>query len=251
MFGGRRHPMRWMRCPHTATPWRPGSHRRPPRPGGRRRRRDPAVRARRRRRRNPPGEPRLIAFNAYVNDVGNQVAIALVHPDVDSMEFHVKVIREHVEHAAWEFLGDTVSEHIYGAARVAWRTRNRAMPGRRLLASCGVEGKAEFAARQQPRIDEFEGVPPLDLLAGAPSPSPRTIGRTVSRTSSTSGALAPGHPLAGILGRSTPKRSRLQRYVGAYGLDRSLEIHDAPHDVLGGETSELIHSTMRDAICES
>jgi hypothetical protein len=60
-------------------------------------------------------EPRLIAFNAYVNDEGNEIAIVQVHPDVDSMEFHIKVIREHVEHAAWEFLGDAVSEHLYGA----------------------------------------------------------------------------------------------------------------------------------------
>ena len=26
----------------------------------------------------------------------------------------MKVIREHMEHAAWEFLGDVVSEHVYG-----------------------------------------------------------------------------------------------------------------------------------------
>ena len=31
----------------------------------------------------------------------------------------------------------------------------------------------------------------------------------------------------------------------------SLEIHDATHDMLGGEPSALIHSTMRDAICGS
>lgn len=60
-------------------------------------------------------EPRLIAFNAYVNDEGNEVAIVQVHPDVDSMEFHTKLIREHVEHAAWEFLGESVSTHVYGA----------------------------------------------------------------------------------------------------------------------------------------
>ena len=59
-------------------------------------------------------EPRLIAFNAYVNDEGNEVAVVQVHPDGDSMEFHMKVIREHMEHAAWEFLGGVVSEHIYG-----------------------------------------------------------------------------------------------------------------------------------------
>jgi hypothetical protein len=78
-------------------------------------------------------EPRLIAFNAYVNDEGNEVAIVQVHPDVDSMEFHMKVIREHVEHAAWEFLGDTVSEHIYGAVS------DSALETMRLQGSSGPE----------------------------------------------------------------------------------------------------------------
>ena len=59
-------------------------------------------------------EPRLIAFNAYVNEEGDEVAVVQVHPDGDSVEFHMKVIREHMEHAAWEFLGDVVSEHVYG-----------------------------------------------------------------------------------------------------------------------------------------
>jgi quinol monooxygenase YgiN len=59
-------------------------------------------------------EPRLIAFNAYVDDDGGEVSVVQVHPDVESMEFHMKLIREHVEHAAWEFLGDTVRTEIYG-----------------------------------------------------------------------------------------------------------------------------------------
>ena len=60
-------------------------------------------------------EPRLISFNAYLNDAGNEVSVVQVHPDVDSMEFHMKLIREHVERAAMDYLGDTVSTHIYGA----------------------------------------------------------------------------------------------------------------------------------------
>jgi hypothetical protein len=60
-------------------------------------------------------EPRLIAFNAYVNEDGTELGIVQVHPDVDSMEFHMKLIREHVEHAFAEFLGRTVGLQIYGA----------------------------------------------------------------------------------------------------------------------------------------
>jgi hypothetical protein len=60
------------------------------------------------------GEPRLIAFNAYLSEDGREVGIVQVHPDVDSMEFHMKLIREHVERAYVDYLGDTVSTHIYG-----------------------------------------------------------------------------------------------------------------------------------------
>ena len=59
-------------------------------------------------------EPRLIAFNAYVDEDGREVGIVQVHPDVDSMEFHMKLIREHVEQAFAEFLAGTVGMQIYG-----------------------------------------------------------------------------------------------------------------------------------------
>jgi hypothetical protein len=58
-------------------------------------------------------EPQLVAFNAYVDQDGRQVGIVQVHPDVASMEFHMKLIREHVEASA-EFLADTVGTQIYG-----------------------------------------------------------------------------------------------------------------------------------------
>jgi hypothetical protein len=60
-------------------------------------------------------EPRLIAFNAYVGEDGREVGIVQVHPDVESMEFHMKLIREHVEHAFEEFLDGTVGMLSYGA----------------------------------------------------------------------------------------------------------------------------------------
>jgi hypothetical protein len=60
-------------------------------------------------------EPRLIAFNAYVSDDGTEVGIVQVHPDVDSMEFHMKLIREHVERTFAEFLDRDMGAQIYGA----------------------------------------------------------------------------------------------------------------------------------------
>jgi hypothetical protein len=61
-------------------------------------------------------EPRLIAFNAYVSKDGSEVGIVQVHPDVDSMEFHMKLIREHVEQAFAEYLAGTVGMQIYGTS---------------------------------------------------------------------------------------------------------------------------------------
>ena len=39
-------------------------------------------------------EPRVIAFNIYVNDEGTEVTGVQVHPDAASMEFHMQVLRE-------------------------------------------------------------------------------------------------------------------------------------------------------------
>ena len=39
-------------------------------------------------------EPQLIAFNEYVNDEGTEVAVVQIHPDAESMAFHMEVIAE-------------------------------------------------------------------------------------------------------------------------------------------------------------
>jgi hypothetical protein len=39
-------------------------------------------------------EPRLIAFNEYANEEGTEVAVVQVHPDADSMVFHLELIAE-------------------------------------------------------------------------------------------------------------------------------------------------------------
>ena len=46
-------------------------------------------------------EPQLIAFNAFVNEDGTEMTSIQVHPDAASMDFHLKVLREH--------LGDAMS----------------------------------------------------------------------------------------------------------------------------------------------
>jgi hypothetical protein len=58
-------------------------------------------------------EPRLLAFNLYVNDEGTEVATVQVHPDAESFEFHMKVMADHIA-GAYEYLEETVSTQIYG-----------------------------------------------------------------------------------------------------------------------------------------
>jgi proteasome lid subunit RPN8/RPN11 len=49
-------------------------------------------------------EPRMLAFNLYVNDQGTEVAGVQVHPDASSMELHMQVVRQYIETAYGEFL---------------------------------------------------------------------------------------------------------------------------------------------------
>ncbi len=59
-------------------------------------------------------EPQLIAFNEYVNEDGTEAAVVQVHPDADSMAFHMGVVRERAERAYAETLEATTSIAVYG-----------------------------------------------------------------------------------------------------------------------------------------
>ena len=59
-------------------------------------------------------EPRLIAFNEYANDEGTEVAVVQVHPDADSFEFHMGVVRERASRAYDETLDATTGIQVFG-----------------------------------------------------------------------------------------------------------------------------------------
>jgi len=59
-------------------------------------------------------EPRLIAFNEYVNEDGTEVGVVQIHPDTDSMELHMEMVRERAERAYAETLDATTSIQVYG-----------------------------------------------------------------------------------------------------------------------------------------
>ena len=59
-------------------------------------------------------EPRVIAFNEYVNEEGNEVAVVQIHPDADSMAFHMEVIAERAASAYAETVEATTSIQVFG-----------------------------------------------------------------------------------------------------------------------------------------
>jgi hypothetical protein len=59
-------------------------------------------------------EPRLIAFNEFVNDAGDEVTVVQIHPDAASMEAHMEIVRERAQQAYAETLDATVRIQVFG-----------------------------------------------------------------------------------------------------------------------------------------
>ena len=59
-------------------------------------------------------EPQLLSFNFYFNEDESEVSVVQVHPDADSMLFHMQVAHEHITEAAEEQLV-TKDIQIFGA----------------------------------------------------------------------------------------------------------------------------------------
>ena len=59
-------------------------------------------------------EPRVIAFNEYANEAGDEVTVVQVHPDAASMEAHVAIVAERARAAYAETLESTVRIQVFG-----------------------------------------------------------------------------------------------------------------------------------------
>jgi hypothetical protein len=64
-------------------------------------------------------EPRLIAFNEYVDADGTEVAVVQVHPDADSMAFHLETIAERAASAYADTIQATTSIQVFGTPDAA------------------------------------------------------------------------------------------------------------------------------------
>lgn len=58
-------------------------------------------------------EPRLIAFNVYLDEAGTRLAAVQVHPDPASMEHHLSVISDHLTEG-FDYLESTDGQQVYG-----------------------------------------------------------------------------------------------------------------------------------------
>ena len=59
-------------------------------------------------------EPQLIAFNEYANADGTEVAVVQIHPDADSMAFHMEIVAERAAAAYAETVAATTSIQVFG-----------------------------------------------------------------------------------------------------------------------------------------
>src|SRR3954449_567853 len=75
------------------------------------------------------GEPRLLAFNEYVNAERTEVTVVQVHPDAQSMEFHMGMVRERAAKAYAETLDATTQIQVFGSPSRAVVETLRAQAG--------------------------------------------------------------------------------------------------------------------------
>ena len=59
-------------------------------------------------------EPRLMAFNEYVDEDGREVAVVQVHPDAASMEFHMGIVGDRAREAYAQTLEATTGIQVFG-----------------------------------------------------------------------------------------------------------------------------------------
>ena len=68
-------------------------------------------------------EPRLLALNEYINAERTEVTVVQVHPDAQSMELHMSVVRERAAQAYAATLDATAQIQVSGPRAARWCRR--------------------------------------------------------------------------------------------------------------------------------
>jgi secreted PhoX family phosphatase len=76
-------------------------------------------------------EPRILGFHAFANEDGTEITGVQVHPDADSMLFHMQVVSEKVTMAYDQYIDATTDIQVYGPPNdaVLEMMRRLATPG--------------------------------------------------------------------------------------------------------------------------
>jgi hypothetical protein len=74
-------------------------------------------------------EPRVLAFNEYIDAEHTEVTVVQVHPDAQSMEFHMGVVGERAAKAYAETLDATTQIQVFGTPSGAVFETLRAQAG--------------------------------------------------------------------------------------------------------------------------
>jgi hypothetical protein len=74
-------------------------------------------------------EPRVIAFNEYAGEAGDEVSVVQVHPDAESFETHLGIIAARAQDAYAGTLAATVRIQVFGQPTPAILELLRAQAG--------------------------------------------------------------------------------------------------------------------------
>jgi predicted aconitase len=89
-------------------------------------------------------EPRVLAFNEYVDEERSEVTIVQVHPDAASMETHLELVRERAARAFQETLEATTRVQVLGAPSDEMLRSLRAQAGDRFALGLATRHLAGF-----------------------------------------------------------------------------------------------------------
>jgi hypothetical protein len=129
-------------------------------------------------------EPRLIAFNEYVNEAGDEVSVVQVHPDAASMEAHMEIVRERAQAAYAETLDATVRIQVFGEPTQAILETLRQQAGSGVeITSTASTSEASLARPPSAEASRHAGQPVEHEAAGDRDAGTRRLAAPAGRPS--------------------------------------------------------------------
>jgi alpha-L-fucosidase len=74
-------------------------------------------------------EPQMLYFAGYISEDGNETTTFQIHPNAESMEFHMKVAAQHIQNSADVLEYSSMAIQVYGETNEAVLTQMRELAG--------------------------------------------------------------------------------------------------------------------------